>query len=599
MTQMPSQTSACGWFLVLPSVILLIGSATADAGPEEDLTALIDDHWEFQMQEYPQFATRAGDHRFNDRLERVSVADADRRAEATSQLLRRLESIGTAGLSATSQVNAALLDRSLRDDLAEHEFLSHLTPVSNRTGFHIEFPDLPKLVPLVTTGDFENYIARLEAFSDYADGHIELMRAGLRKGVTMPAVILEGWAESVDAHIVDDPTNSVLYEPLKQPPATVPENQHVRLQKAAKEAIATSVVPAYGRFKEFMAAEYVPGCRTDIAASALPRGRDFYRHRVRRFTTLHTTPEEVHRRGLAEVKRIRGEMDAIIKQVEFEGDFAAFVEHLRTNPEFYAKTPKELLAETSYILKRADGQLPKLFGVLPRMPYGLREVPAYIAPKTTSAYYMRPGGDGTTAGFYYLNTYNLPSRPLYTSEALALHEAVPGHHLQLALQQEIEGLPNFRKYSGFTAFIEGWALYAERLGLEMGFYEDPYSDFGRLTMEIWRAGRLVVDTGVHYLGWTRPQAIAFLQENSAMSTHNIRAEIDRYIGWPGQALAYKTGELKIRELRAKAEAALGEAFDLRAFHDVVLGSGAVPLDVLEANVAEWIESQGAKTASAR
>ena len=578
--------------IILAAAAVLAAPLTAVAGPEEDLASLIDAYWDYQMTESPLFATRAGDHRFNDKLAKVSLADASRRAAREAEFLSGVQAIDEKRLSRNSRVNAALLERELRDGQAEYQFLAHLTPISNRSGFHIEFPDLPRLVPLVTTEDFENYTARLNAFGDYADGNTALMREGVRRGITMPAVILEGWEDSVDSHIVTDPTASLLYEPFKELPTTVPATEHERLREAAKGAIASVVVPAYKRFKTFMQNEYVPNCRTEIGASALPGGRDFYRHRVRRFTTLDTTPEEVHQRGLSEVKRIRSDMDAIIEKVGYEGEFAAFVEYLRSEPKFYAETPKELLAECSYILKKADGELPKMFGRLPRMPYGLREIPAYIAPKTTSAYYMQPGGDGATAGFFYLNTYNLPSRPLYSLEALALHEAVPGHHLQLAIQQELDGMPEFRRFGGFTAFIEGWALYSERLGLEMGFYEDPYSDFGRLTMEIWRAGRLVVDTGIHFKGWTREQAIAFMSANSAMSEHNIRAEIDRYIGWPGQALAYKTGELKIRELRALAEETLGEQFDIRSFHDVVLGSGAVPLDVLEGNVREWIAAQG-------
>ena len=588
---MPTRYSSPLALLAIVASASLFFSSSASASSEENLAELIAESWEFQMQESPLFATRTGDHRFNDRLGKVSVADSQRRAARSSEFLDRLEAIDQETLSVPSRINAAMLMRSLRDDLAEHRHKQYLIPITNRGGFHIDFPELPKQIPLVTTQDYENYIARLNAFSDYAAGNITLLRQGVREGYTLPAVILEGWEESVDAHIVSDATLSLLYEPLKELPATVPSDQHDRLRTETRAAIESSVLPAYRRFKKFMQAEYLPNCRTDIGASALPNGREFYRHRVRRFTTLDTTPEEVHQRGLAEVKRIRGEMQAIIKSVGFEGDFAAFLEHLKTSKQFYAKTPEELLAKAAHILKRADGQLPTMFGVLPRMPYGLREVPDYIAPKTTSAYYMRPGGDGATAGFYYLNTYNLPGRPLYSLEALSLHEAVPGHHLQLAIQQEIEGVPEFRKFGGFTAFVEGWALYSERLGLEMGFYEDPYSDFGRLTMEIWRAGRLVVDTGIHYFGWTREQAIAFMQENSAMSDHNIRAEIDRYIGWPGQALAYKTGEMKIRELRALAEEQLAERFDVRSFHDVVLGSGAVPLDLLEANVRSWIKGQ--------
>jgi uncharacterized protein (DUF885 family) len=345
-----------------------------------------------------------------------------------------------------------------------------------------------------------------------------------------------------------------------------------------------------------MKSQYVPNCRGTIAASALPHGRDYYRYCVEKFTTLNDrTPDEVHAIGLTEVARIRDEMDKIIRELKFDGDFAKFTAHLREDTKFYAKSAEELEKEVSFILKRIDGLLPKLFGRLPRMPYGVRQVPDFIAPQATFAYYQSPTGDGTRAGFFYINTYNLPSRPLYMLEALSLHEAVPGHHLQIALQQELEHLPPFRKYTGFTAFVEGWALYAERLGLETGFYEDPYDDFGRLTMEVWRACRLVVDTGIHHLGWTRDQAIEYMGANSAMPMHDIRAEVDRYIGWPGQALAYKTGEMKIRELRGEAETQLGEKFDVRAFHDVVLGSGALPLGMLETNVRAWIDETASQT----
>ncbi|MEO0530534.1 MAG: DUF885 domain-containing protein [Planctomycetota bacterium] len=577
-------------------LLLLVGSAPLAhaATPGDEIAQLLDDVWQWQMREFPQYATRSGDGRYNDRLASVSLADADRRAADTRAFLARAEAIPGDELDKQQRLERNLLIRSLEDDLAEHRFGNHLMPINNRSGFHVSFPELPDWTPLATVEDYENYTARLRASADYTDGYIELMRAGIQRGLTVPAVILEGYESSIDSHVVDDPTKSLLYKPFDDFPESFSGADRQRLTEAGIDAITTSVIPAYRRFGVFMADEYVPNCRSSIGASAMPSGRDFYRHRVRKFTTLDTTPEEVHRRGLAEVKRIRGEMDALIERVGFETDeenvFAAFVEHLRTAPEFYAKTDDELMATTAAILKRADGKLPELFGRLPRMPYGLKPVPDYIAPKTTFAYYQRPNGDGTRAGFFFLNTFDLASRPTYMLEALSLHEAVPGHHLQIALQQELEGLSPLRKYGGFTAFVEGWALYTERLGLEIGFYEDPYSDFGRMTMEIWRALRLVVDTGMHFKGWSRQRAIDYMAANSAMSLHEIRSEIDRYIGWPGQALAYKTGELKIRELRAKAEEQLGDRFDVRAFHDAVLENGAVPLTVLEELIDEWIAS---------
>lgn len=561
--------------------------------PSQQLQQLFDDAWEAQLQDNPLFATFAGDHRFNDRLPDVSLSAQAREAERDREFLKRLEAIPRDQLTPAEQLNYDIFARLRRDGIAEFEFESHLTPITGRSGFHVSFPELGRDMPLNNVRDYENYIARLKAFGKYADQHIELMRAGLERGFVLPADVLRGYADPLTGNIVDDPQQSLLYEPVRDFPAGISAADQERLRAAAAQAIADVVVPAYRRFYQFMTDEYVPKGRTQVGASALPNGRAFYRHRVRRFTTLDMEPQEVHDLGLAEVKRIRAEMETIIKQTGFEGAFAAFVEHLRTDPKFYAETPEQLLKETSLVLKKIDGELPKLFKTLPRTPYGIREVPDFIAPQTTTAYYQPPAGDGTRAGFYYVNTYNLKSRPLYEIEALSLHEAVPGHHLQIALQQELTGLPPFRRFAGFTAFVEGWGLYAERLGLETGFYQDPYSDFGRLSYEMWRACRLVVDTGMHYLGWTRQQAIDFMAENSALTLHNITTEVDRYIAWPGQALAYKVGELKIRQLRALAEQELGQQFDVREFHDIVLGSGAVPLDVLEANVKRWVgEAKG-------
>jgi len=557
------------------------------------LQQLFDEAWEFGLREDPTFATRFGDHRFDDQLPRASLADQDRRLKANREFLKRWEGIDRSALRHTDRVNYDIFGRLLKDDIAEAEFEMHLIPISNRWGFHIWFPELPRQVPLHTVRDYDNYIARLNAFSRLTDENIELLRAGVAKGLVLPAVVLEGYQDSITAHIVERPEDSLLYGPFHDLPEQMSADERQRVVAAGVEAIRNSVVPSYQRFREFMQQEYLPNCRGSIAAAALPRGREYYQHRVRVFTTLDLTPEQVHETGQEEVRRIRAEMDQIIQRVGFAGDFAAFVQQLRSEPRFYAQTPEQLLKETAYVLKKVDGQLPKLFKTLPRTPYGIREVPAYIAPKTTTAYYQAPAGDGSEGGFYYVNTFNLKARPLYDIEALSLHEAVPGHHLQIALQQELTGFPHFRRFASITAFVEGWALYAERLGLEVGFYQDPYSDFGRLTYENWRACRLVVDTGMHYLGWTREQAIHFMASNTALSLHNIEAEVDRYIAWPGQALAYKTGELKIRELRERAERDLGSRFDLRDFHEVVLGSGAVPLSVLEENVLTWVNERKA------
>ncbi|MEE8521396.1 MAG: DUF885 domain-containing protein [Gemmatimonadota bacterium] len=581
----------------LPIVALLgaLLASSADAGfaqqaeASAQLERLFAEAWEFALQENPLFATQVGDRRYNDRLPSVTVSDYQRRLVKQLSFLQRLDAIDKSSLSESERTSYDIFKRLGEDQVGELEFRSYLIPITNRNGFHVSFPQLPRRVPLRTVEDYENYIARLNAFSTYAQQHIDLMRIGVREGYTLPGVVLEGYEDAIDPHIVDEAAQSLLFEPFQGFPETIPPEDRERLTEAGIMAITESVVPGYRAFGEFMRAEYYASAREEIGASALPNGRAYYEHRVRRFTTLDDrTPEEVHQIGLTEVARIRGGMDEIIAEVGFEGDFEAFVRFLRTDPRFYVETPEELMEKTARVLKKMDGQLPRLFGALPRMPYGMRPVPDFIAPKTTTAYYNRPAGDGTQAGFYYINTYDLSSRPLYEIEALSLHEAVPGHHLQIALQQELEGLPDFRRFAGFTAFVEGWALYAERLGLEVGFYEDPYSNFGRLTYEMWRACRLVVDPGMHYLGWTRQQAIDFMAENSALSLHNITTEVDRYIAWPGQAVAYKTGELKIRELRERAELQLGDRFDVREFHDVVLGSGSVPLSVLESNVEEYI-----------
>jgi uncharacterized protein (DUF885 family) len=577
------------WWLVLIGGFLVMTPERAEGGQASaKFQELLREAWEFRLRENPLLATDVGDHRFDDRLPSVGLADEERRRTAHETFLRRWREIPRSELEPEERIDYDIFGLLEKNRLEEFRFHTYLMPITNRSGFHVSFPQLHERVPLRTVRDYENYISRLRGFLTYARQHIEKMREGIRLGYVLPRVVLQGIDEAVAPHIVEEARQSRLYAPFEDFPETIPEGERQRLAREGAQAIMESVVPGYREFLEFLRNEYIPAAREEISASALPDGRAFYAYRVRRFTTLDLTPEEVHEMGLAEVRRIRQEMEAIIREVGFQGSFREFLEFLRTDDRFYVDTPDQLLKEVAYVLKRMDGELPRLFGRLPRIPYGIKAVPDYIAPRTTTAYYEGPPGDGSRAGFYYVNTYDLKSRPLYEIEALSLHEAVPGHHLQIALQQELEHLPMFRRFSGFTAFSEGWALYAERLGLEVGFYEDPYSNFGRLTYEMWRACRLVVDTGIHAMGWSRQQAIDFMAENTALTLHNIETEVDRYISWPGQALAYKIGEMKIRELRRRAQEALGERFDVRAFHDVVLGSGAVPLSVLEENVTRWI-----------
>jgi uncharacterized protein (DUF885 family) len=581
---------------LLPVLLLAFAGCAvhpAPATPMADASApvfqrLLEDDWEHRMRESPLFATSVGDRRFNDRLGEVGLAAQQRRLAANRDFLARLRAIDREALPLEERVHYDVFALEKEHAIREAELGGHVFAITNRGGFHISFPELHDRVPLRTVQDYENYLARLNDFPRFTREHVELLREGIRRGWTLPRVVMEDADVPIRAQIVEDPEASTLFIPFRDFPDAVPAGERARLREAGRRAIADAVVPAYREFLAFIEGEYLPDARADIATLSIPDGEAYYAHRVQLFTTLPLSAREVHEIGLAEVARIRAEMEDVIARAGFEGGFDEWLHFLRTDPRFYAETPEALMKEVAHVLKRMDGELPRLFGRLPRMPYGIREIPAHIAPRTTTAYYTRPRGDGTQAGFYWVNTYGLSSRPLYEVEALSLHEAVPGHHLQIALQQELEGLPMFRRFSGFTAFTEGWALYSERLGLEVGFYEDPYSDFGRLTYEMWRACRLVVDTGMHALGWTRQQAIDFMAANTALTLLNIRNEVDRYIAWPGQALAYKIGELKISELRAEAEAAHGDRFDVRAFHDVVLGSGALPLPVLETVVRRWI-----------
>jgi uncharacterized protein (DUF885 family) len=575
---------------VVLSLLLLIiaGFMPAADDVRNELHALFADHWEHHLQRNPMFATSYGDTRFNDRLGDESFEALTRENEVFLGYLDRLRSIDRTALSDQDRINYDMFEMTLLNSIEAFDLGAWRLPMNGWWDWHASFAEMPNRVPLNTVQEYENYIGRLRDFARHNDEHIDRLRSGIQSGWVRPAVVFGPYVPSVEAHIVSDATESLLYAPFKTFPQSFTEAQQQRLAGEGTQAVMDVVVPAYTKLRDFLVQEYIPAAPADPGISGLDGGMAYYEHLVRRFTTTGMTPDEIHQRGLSEVARIRAEMQEIIEEVGFEGSFEEFVRFLRTDPQFYAESPEELMKTTALALKKMDGTLPRFFKTLPRMPYGIRPVPDYLAPRTTTAYYNSPAADGTRAGFYYVNTYDLKSRPLYEVEALSFHEAVPGHHLQLALQQELEGLPEFRLYGGVTVFVEGWALYSERLALEMGFYEDPYSNFGRLTYEMWRALRLVVDTGMHAKGWGRQQAIDFMAANSALTIHNITTEVDRYIFWPGQALAYKTGELKIRELRQHAEQALGDRFDLREFHDVVLLSGSIPLSVLESNVEKYI-----------
>ena len=555
----------------------------------EQLDEVIKDYWEFRVSSNPQFATRTGDHRFNDQLGEVSLRSEEKKQATRKQLLKRAKALDSVRMEDSDKVNCGILQLLLENDIQEFNFKSHLIPITNRSGFHIDFPDLRVNVPLNSVEDFENYIARLSGFQQYAKGHIELMGAGVNEGYTLPAVVLEGFDEPIKTHLVEDVEQTLFYEPFTKLPDSFDDETKSRLQVSAKKAIQDSVIPGYREFLSFMSDTYVPKAREAIGASALPQGREYYRYCVKKFTTLDLLPEEVHQTGQQEVKRIRAEMKEIIKAVEFEGDFTDFLEYLRTDPRFYAESPGELLKEVAIVLKNIDGKLPKLFKTLPRAPYGIRQVPDYIAPRTTTAYYMQPAGDGTEAGFYYVNTFNLKSRPLYEVEALSrCTRPCPAITFRLHFNKNWKDCPSSDGLLASPPSLKVGHYTPNDLGWRSVSTRTRTTTFGRLTYEMWRACRLVVDTGMHYLGWTRQQAIDFMAENTGLSLHNIRAEVDRYIAWPGQALGYKIGELKIRELRERAEGEMGDRFDIREFHDVVLGAGSVPLALLEQRVDEYI-----------
>jgi len=560
--------------------------------PSEELSQLFEDYWQSWMQHDPLFASMCGDKRYDDLLPSAADTGYASWKEQMQGFRRRQDDIPRSALSPVEKLNYDIFARLLDMEIEELNHFFYRLPISRTAGFHMLLPDLPTFMTMEDLRDYDNYLSRLQAIPVFFAENIELMRLGISSGYLPPKVTLEGIEEGIEPHIVVDPADSAFFIPFKKFPDDFTSLEREHLSRSALETIRNSVVPAYRNLLRFVQEVYRPAARAGIAASELPHGAEFYQSRIRYFTSLDLSAEEVHAIGQREVHRIRVEMQSVVQKSGFKGDLDHYIAWLRSEPRFYANTPDELLKETALVLKRIDGELPRLFKTLPRLSYGIRTIPDFSAPGNTTAYYMPGAGDGTRAGYYYVNTYDLKSRPYYEIEALSLHEAVPGHHLQLALQQELTDLPNFRRFSGFTSFVEGWALYSEHLGLEMGFYQDPASDFGRLSYEMWRACRLVVDTGMHALGWSRQQAIDFMLENTSSTELNIINEVDRYIAWPGQALAYKIGEIKIRELRVYAMDALGKRFDLRQFHDVILLAGAVPLDILEQRVRDWVQAQG-------
>ena len=570
----------------------LLGAAVACSpatdAEHERLLDLFDREWDNRLNEDPTFATSVGDLRGNHLLTSVAPEDLARRYEQDKAFLAELSTFSRDDLSGADRINAAMFERQLDARIKAFELGAWMIPLNADSGFHINFSRIHRRVPLLNVRHYDDLISRLRAWPILVEQQIANMRAGLESGMKLPKVVLEGYDSTYDAHVVSDVEESVFFQAFEQFPPSVPPQEQERIRQAGTAAIMEAVVPGYAAFSKFMKEEYIPNGTDSIAASELPNGAAYYDHQVRFFTTLDITADEIHEIGLQEVERIRADMDAVLEELEWQGDFASFLEFLRTDPQFYVETPEELLKEASFISKEVDGKMPAFFGTLPRRPYTVEPVPDHMAPKYTAGRYVGPAEGSVEPGIYWVNTYDLKVRPLYNLPALTLHEAVPGHHHQNALAREQEGLPNFRRYDYISAFGEGWGLYSELLGEEMGIYKTPYDRFGRMTYEMWRACRLVVDTGMHAKGWTRQQGLDYLAENTALPLHEIRTEIDRYISWPGQALAYKMGELTIRRLRGTAQSALGPAFDPRQFHDVILLNGSVPLPVLEQQVGAYV-----------
>jgi len=545
-------------------------------------------NWEYQVTEFPEFATYVGhpgqDHRWTDH----SLQAIERRKTELREPVAVIKSIRRERLAPTDRLNYDLFRRGLDEQIEASRFHDEYFAITQLGGVQQDVGQLLVLMPTTTIEAYENIIARLNGVPALIDQTMALLTKGLEAGITPPRITLRDVPEQIRQLTPDDALASPLVRPFKEFPSSLAPADRDRLRTAAIEAYSQRAAPAYRKLHDYFVGTYLPRTRESLAMSALPNGAAWYALRARQFTTTSLTPSEIHELGQGEVKRIRGRMDSVIASTGFRGSFAEFAQFLRTDSQFFHRDSASLVRGYREIAKRVDPALVRLFGRLPRLPYGVATIPSHTARSQTTAYYQPGSPDVGRAGWFYVNTYDLNARPKWEMEALTLHESVPGHHLQITLSQELEGVPEFRRYGGYTAFVEGWGLYSEGLGSELGLYTDSYSTFGQLTYEMWRAVRLVLDTGIHTMGWSRQQAIDFFKENAPKAEQDITVEVDRYIVWPGQALAYKIGQLKIRELRQSAAAELGPTFDIRAFHDEVLGNGALPLDLLEGRIREWV-----------
>ena len=565
----------------------------AVAPASQSLHQLFADDWERGLREYPENASYHGDKRFNDRWTDLSLEAVMAREAADRETLQRLRAIDRDALPPHDQLSYDVFAWQAERAVQRQKYNEWQRPVSQRGGVQ-NAEGIAEVLPFASVQDYRDWLKRLEGVPTMVRQTTALMREGLKAGNTPPKVLMQRVTTQIDAQIVDDPTASPYYQRFKEFHDSVPQAERTKLQAEARKVISDAVVPAYREFAAFFRGEYLPGSRGTIAAADLPDGAEYYDFLAGQFTTTDLGANEIHEIGLKEVARIRAEMEEVMAEVGFDGTLNEFFDHLRTDPKFFHRSPEALLEAYQAISKRIDPELVKVFRTIPRLPYGVRQIPDNIAPDTTTAYYQPGAVDGSRAGFYYVNLYKPEVRPKWEMMALSLHEAVPGHHFQFARGMELPDVPMFRRVGYFTAYGEGWGLYAERLGYDMGLYDDPYDRMGQLAYDMWRAVRLVVDTGMHSRGWSRQQAIDYFMHNAPKTRQDVVNEIDRYIGWPGQALAYKIGQLKISELRARAEAELGERFDLRDFNDAVLSTGSVPLATLETHMKAWINERKAR-----
>ncbi|TDF41751.1 DUF885 domain-containing protein [Alteromonadaceae bacterium M269] len=570
-------------FVFMLCVLSSVGT-TANADEKEKFDELLNEHWDNVLKEQVFFRRDPDVFRMNGKLPDFSEKGREKRQKFNEKILRKLKRIDASKLSYQDNISYRLFTYEREAEKASYEQPEHYFPMNIYAGFHTYFAEAPAKMSFLTEEDYDKYLISLADYPRYNRDFIKTLSEAIDKGLTHYCGSFVGYEKTISRSIFSDVTDSEFYAPVANFPSAISADKQQAYRAQVSKLISDTVIPEYQRFYDFFTKEYMPNCRKEVGITSVEGGEEYYDYLINFYTTTNMPAKEIHELGLSEVTRIKAAMNDIIRDVKFAGGFKAFLDSLRENPANYADSPQDLLEKASFLAKRMEGELPKWFSKLPRGTYNIKASPG------GGAYYVAGAGDGKTSGTYFLGANNYKSEPLYNLEALTYHEAVPGHHFQGTLAQELE-VPEFRKTLYHSAYGEGWGLYAESLGKDAGFYQDPYSDFGRLTYEMWRACRLVVDTGMHAFGWSREKAVNFLLSNTALSEHDVNREVDRYISWPGQALSYKIGELRIQALRKKAESTLGNKFDIRAFHDILIGNGSLPIAVLEDVVNDWIQEQ--------